>query len=276
MRTLETLSHATPIEDVMRVIRRDGAVILSGMMSHAETISLTDELMPHLEATRPGRESFSGFKTTRTGALAARSPRVRQAILDRRVRAICDQVLLPNCDRYQVNVTHIIRIMPGEVAQVMHRDRWSWAYLKDIEPQLNTIWALTDFTRENGATQVAPGSWTWPDSRRPRPDEIAYAEMERGSVLVYTGSVFHGGGANRSNAPRVGMNLTYCLNWLRQEENQYLSCPPEIARTLEPELQALMGYASGGYGLGFYTPPLEPEESSEVHPIEHAVRGRST
>ena len=95
-------------------------------------------------------------------------------------------------------------------------------------------------------------------------------------MLVYTGSVFHGGGANQSDAPRIGMNLTYCLNWLRQEENQYLSCPPEIARTLEPELQALMGYASGGYGLGFYTQPLGPEEGPEVHPIEHAVRRRST
>ena len=276
MPKLEQLAPGTAIDEVMRVLRRDGAVILSGMMSAAETTALTDELMPYLEATKPGRETFSGFKTTRTGALAARSPRVRQAILDRRIRAICDQVLLPNCDRYQVNVTHIIRIMPGEIAQVMHRDRWSWAYLKDIEPQLNTIWALSDFTRENGATQVAPGSWTWPDSRRPRPDEIAYAEMECGSVLVYTGSVFHGGGANRSNAPRIGMNLTYCLNWLRQEENQYLSCPPEIARTLEPELQALMGYASGGYGLGFYTLPLGPEEGPEVHPIEHAVRSSST
>ncbi len=83
---------------------------------------------------------------------------MRKAILDRRIRAVCDQVLLPNCDRYQVNVTHIIRIVPGEVAQVLHRDRWSWGYLKDIEPQLDTIWALTDFTRENGATRLAPGS----------------------------------------------------------------------------------------------------------------------
>jgi ectoine hydroxylase-related dioxygenase (phytanoyl-CoA dioxygenase family) len=85
--------------------------------------------------------------------------------------------------------------------------------------------------------------------------------------------VFHGGGANRTDQPRLGMNLTYCLDWLRQEENQYLSCPPQIARTFEPELQALMGYASGGYGLGFYTPPLGPEEGPEVYPIEHAVRG---
>ena len=197
---------------------------------------------------------------------------MRGAILDPRVRAVCDAVLLPNCDRYQVNVTHVIRIMPGEVAQVMHRDRWSWQYLKDIEPQLNTIWALSDFTKENGATRVVPGSQIWPDSRRPQEHEIAYAEMRAGSVLIYTGSVFHAGGANQTEAPRIGMNLTYCLNWLRQEENQYLSCPPEIARTFERELQDLIGYGSGGYGLGFYTPP-SADEGGEVFPIEHAVRG---
>ena len=119
--------------------------------------------------------------------------------------------------------------MPGEVAQVMHRDRLSWQYLKGIEPQLNTIWAISDFTIENGATRVVPGSYSWPSERQAEPHEIAYAQMERGSVLVYTGSVLHGGGANQTQNDRVGMNLTYCLGWLRQEENQYLSCPPEIA-----------------------------------------------
>jgi hypothetical protein len=272
MAELERLPQNATIEAVMEVIRRDGAVILTGMLSPGEVAELKGELMPYLVATKPGRETFSGFKTTRTGALAARSAGVRKALLDPRIRAICDRVLLPNGEGYQVNVTHIIRILPGEVAQVIHRDRWSWSYLKDMEPQLNTIWALSEFTKANGATLVAPGSSTWPDSRRPRPHEIAFAEMEPGSVLVYTGSVFHAGGANETDEPRIGMNLTYCLNWLRQEENQYLSCPPEIARTFEPELQALMGYASGGYGLGFYTLPLPPEEGPEVHPIEHAVR----
>ncbi len=273
MPKIEKLPHDAPIAQVMEVMIRDGAVILTGMMSGAQVTALTDELVPFLDAARPGKESFSGFKTTRTGALAARSPKARAAILDARVRAICDAVLLPHCERYQVNVTHIIRIMPGEVAQVMHKDRWSWQYLKDMEPQLNTIWALTDFTRENGATLVVPGSQKWPDSRRPQPHEIAYAEMERGSVLVYTGSVYHAGGANRTEESRIGMNLTYCLGWLRQEENQYFSCPPEIARTFEPELKALMGYATGGYGLGFYSPPLAPDGGPEVYPIEHLVRG---
>ena len=120
---------------------------------------------------------------------------------------------------------------------------------------------------------MVPGSWAWPNDRRPTEAEVAYAEMPAGSALVYTGSVFHGGGANDTSEPRLGMNLTYCLSWLRQEENQYLSCPPRIARTFEPELQALMGYANGGYGLGFFTPPLGPEEGPEVYPIEAAMRG---
>jgi ectoine hydroxylase-related dioxygenase (phytanoyl-CoA dioxygenase family) len=274
MPQLERLPHDAPIDRVMAVMDRDGAVILTGMMAKAEAAALIDELTPYLETTRAGRETFSGFKTTRTGALAARSARVRAALLDKRIRAVCDRVLLPNCERYQVNVTHVIRILPGEVAQVLHRDRMSWQHLKGIEPQLNTIWALTEFTRENGATLVAPGSQAWAEGRPPVAADMATAEMEQGSVLVYTGSVFHGGGANASNAPRLGMNLTYCLGWLRQEENQYLSCPPEIARSFPPELQDLMGYATGGYGLGFFTWPTAGDEGREVRASEEAVRAR--
>ena len=99
--------------------------------------------------------------------------------------------------------------------------------------------------------------------------------MRAGSVLVYTGSVFHGGGANVSDHDRWGLNITYTLGWLRQEENQYLSCPPEIARTLEPELQALLGYAMGNYALGYFTPPLPPGEGPEVAPPEHALGARA-
>ena len=166
--------------------------------------------------------------------------------------------------------------MPGQEAQPIHRDRWVWgARLRGLEPQLNTIWALTSFTRENGATQVVPGSVDWPDDRTATAEEIAHAEMDAGSVLVYTGTVFHGGGANTTDADRVGLNITYALGWLRQEENQYLSCPPEIARTLDPELQELLGYATGQYALGYYTPPLPPGEGPELVPARvRAARRR--
>ncbi|HMP62073.1 MAG TPA: phytanoyl-CoA dioxygenase family protein, partial [Phenylobacterium sp.] len=120
-----------------------------------------------------------------------------------------------------------------------------------------------------------PASQAWPDDRRADPAEITQAVMRAGSVLVYTGSVFHGGGANRSEADRWGLNITYALGWLRQEENQSLSCPAEIARTLDPDLQDLLGYALGGYALGYYTPPLAPGEGPEMVPPSHALRGDS-
>jgi ectoine hydroxylase-related dioxygenase (phytanoyl-CoA dioxygenase family) len=93
-------------------------------------------------------------------------------------------------------------------------------------------------------------------------------------VLLYTGSVFHGGGTNRAGSDRIGANLTYALGWLRQEENQYLSCPPEIARDLPTPLQDLLGYTVGSYALGYYTPPLPPGEGPESVGPEHALGRR--
>lgn len=266
------LAADAPIAEIMAVLDRDGALILDDMLSPAEADALCGEIRPYVEATEPGRDGFSGHQTTRTGALIARSPLSRVAVLDTRIRAICEAVLRPNCHRYQLHLTQLIRIMPGQEAQPIHRDRWAWGkHLKGVEPQLNTIWALTDFTEANGATQVVPGSITWPDDRIAEPHEIGRATMRRGSVLIYTGTVFHSGGANVSDHDRWGLNITYALGWLRQEENQYLSCPPEIARTLDPELQKLIGYAMGSYALGYYTPPLPPGEGPEIVPPEYAL-----
>ena len=262
----------TPAEEVLKVLARDGALILDDMLTPESTDAFRDELRPYVEATQPGRDGFSGRKTTRTGALVARSPIARTAVMDPRIRALCDGFLLPNCQRYQLHLTQLIRIMPGQPAQAIHRDRWAWGKnLSHVEPQLNTIWALTDFTEANGATQVVPGSVDWSDDREPEPHEIGRATMRKGSVLVYIGSVFHGGGANDSDMDRWGLNITYALGWLRQEENQYLSCPPEIARTLPADLQALIGYAMGGFALGYYTPPLPPGEGPEVAPPEYVL-----
>ena len=271
-----TLPATASIDEIMEVIGRDGAVILKDVLSTDEVDQVLSETMPYIEATEAGRDEFTGFKTTRTGALVARSPACRDMVMNATVRGACDKFLLPNCERYQLHLTQVIRIRPGQPKQAIHRDRWAWGtYLKGIEPQLNTIWAMTDFTRENGATQIVPGSIDWDDKHRPSDDEIGYAEMSRGSVLIYTGSVFHGGGENASNADRIGINITYTLGWLRQEENQYLSCPPEIARDLDPELQKLIGYTMGSYALGYFTPPLPPGEGPEIVPPEFALGGKA-
>ena len=273
-----TLAHFAAdieIEPLMAALRRDGAVIVDDVIAPEALAALGAELAPYVAATPNGRDSFTGNLTTRTGALVARSAQVRALVMDRLIAAAADALLLPFCERWQLHLTQAIRIKPGQGAQVIHRDRWAWGtHLGHLEPQLNTIWAVTDFTRANGATQVVPGSLDWADSRKPEPHEIGYAEMRAGSVLIYTGGVFHGGGTNVSDGDRIGLNLTYTLGWLRQEENQYLACPPDIARDLPPELQAVLGYAMGSYALGYYTPPLPPGAGPEVVPPEYAL-GRS-
>lgn len=270
------LSANAPAADISAVLEADGALILDEALAPQAVEALVAELRPYVEATEPGRDVFSGDRTTRTGALVARSPLTRPLVMDPRILALCEAVLGPNCLRFQLHLTQLIAIMPGQAAQPIHRDRWAWGRSLDrLEPQLNTIWALTDFTAANGATQVAPGSIGWPDNRRPTDAELTRAEMKAGSVLLYTGSVFHGGGANVSDQDRWGLNITYALGWLRQEENQYLSCPPEIARTLDPDLQALLGYAMGSYALGYFTPPLPPGEGPEVVPPEMVLRDQA-
>jgi ectoine hydroxylase-related dioxygenase (phytanoyl-CoA dioxygenase family) len=276
MPKLKTLAPDAPADEIIDLLNTEGALILRDVLTSAQVDRLNAELTPYVEATEPGRDAFSGNRTTRTGALVARSPATRDLIMHPAVLAGCDKFLLPNCERYQLHLAQVIRIMPGQGAQPIHRDRWAWGtWLKDIEPQFNTIWALSDFTKENGATQVCPGSLDWANDYKPKPEEIGYAEMSRGSVLIYSGSVFHGGGANVSNGDRSGLNITYALGWLRQEENQYLSCPPEIAKTLDPELAKLIGYTMGQYALGYYTPPLAPGEGPEVvdplHALGHSV-----
>lgn len=264
---------------VFEAIARDGAAILDDVIAPDLAAAILEELRPFAEATRTGFDDFGGKSTSRTGALIARSPLVRSALLNPRVLAIADLVLLPSCARYQLNLTQLIRIMPGETDQPLHRDRWIWGnqnlLLPQVEPQLGAMWALSDFTQENGATRIVPGSSLWPDTRQPDQHEITKAVMRRGSVLLYTGTVLHGGSANTSdNLDRWGMLLNFCLGWLRQEENQYLSCPPDVARTLEPELQALIGYAAGATGLGYYTPPLPAGSGPELAMPEHAVGSR--
>lgn len=274
MPSLVHLPADAPTAEIMAVLDRDGALILDNALAAADVDALVAELSPYVEATPTGRDSFTGARTTRTGALVARSPRTRPLVMDARILGLCEVLLKPNCHRYQLHLAQVIRIMPGQAAQMIHRDRWAWGrQMPGIEPQLNTIWALTDFTAANGATQVIPGSQAWPDDRKAEAHEIARAEMKKGSVLVYTGTVFHSGGANDADHDRWGLNITYSLGWLRQEENMYLSCPPSEAAKLEPELAALVGYAMSNYALGYYTPPLPPGEGPETVPPEYALGG---
>ena len=261
MGEIKHVSIDTPIETILKILDEDAGLIIDNFLSDQNLESIKNDLKPYLDVTRNGQDEFTGFETKRVGALMARSKTCQDLALDPLINQMADSFLGPHCESYQLHFTSAIQIGPGESSQILHRDRGVWGgYIpRKIETQFSTVWAINDFTKENGATQVVPGSHKWHKDREPLPEEIAYAEMKAGSVFIYTGSVLHGGGTNVTEQPRLGVFLHYAPSWLRQEENQYLSCPPEVAKDFSPKLRSLIGYSKGGYVLGFFTDPEDKE-----------------
>ncbi|MHB1854072.1 MAG: phytanoyl-CoA dioxygenase family protein [Acidimicrobiales bacterium] len=242
---------------------RDGAVIVDDLAPQHLLDRVEVELAPSLAATPTGPDDFSGRNTRRTGALIARSPASRELVTHPLILETA-ALFLGHATNFQLHLTQAIAIGPDSPAQPIHRDQWAFDFFPfpaGYEVQCNTIWALTDFTEANGATRVVPGSNQAADRLSFQPSDTVPAEMTRGSVLIYSGSVYHGGGANTTSDTRVGLNITYNLAWLRQEENQYLSVPREVALTLPEELLRLMGYARGAYALGYIDDLRDPIEA---------------
>ncbi|MGI9601681.1 MAG: phytanoyl-CoA dioxygenase family protein [Acidimicrobiales bacterium] len=260
---IEHLDRDATGADIAAVIDRDGCAVVDGLADHADLDSLRAEIEPFVEATPFGPDSFSGPCTRRTGALIARSPASRGFVMHPTVTATVGEVLA-HATNWQLHLTQIIAIGPGGEAQPVHRDQWAFDFFSfpnGYEVQCNTIWAMTDFTETNGATRVIPGSHRGEDGQQFGFDDTEPAEMTRGSVLFYTGALYHGGGPNRSDEVRWGLNITYNVAWLRQEENQYLSTPIEVARELDDDLLRMMGYDRGAYALGYIDDLRDPIEA---------------
>jgi hypothetical protein len=255
-------ASASP-EEVAAIVSRDGAAVVDGVVSGALLDRVESELRPYLDATPTGPDDFSGTLTRRTGSLIGRSPASRELVMHPLALGTAG-TFLGHATNIQLHLTQAIAIGPGQPAQPLHRDQWAFDFFPfpaGYDVQCNTIWAMTDFTEENGATRVIVASNHAEDGHSYGPDDTEPAEMARGSVLFYSGSVYHGGGANRSDATRVGLNITYAVAWLRQEENQYLSVPREVAATLPTELLRLMGYDRGAYALGYIDDLRDPIEA---------------
>ena len=267
---LKRFNKQSSFEEILLALNKDAAVIIEDLISIDLVNKINSELKPYLDNCYSGKSEFSGLNTKRIGALIARSPSCRELATNTLIRKILDGFLLPFCDDYQINLTQAVSIGPNEKPQILHRDRGMYGGFipRKIEPLLGTVWAISEFTKENGATQIVLGSHTWDKNREPFSEEIAYAEMEPGSVLLYTGTILHGGGENLTNSRRLGAFIHYSLSWLRQQENQYLSCPIEIAKNLDPELRSLMGYSRAGYVLGYFSSPNEKHELELVSPEE--------
>ena len=263
---LQRIRADAPTQNITEALERDGAVIVEDLLDADVLGRFNAELDPFIENAPLAKDRefindaiqwFFGAQTRDVTGVAGRSWVFATEILTHPVyTSVCDAVLLPSCASYQLNIAHVLDRGPGSEQQMLHRDELVWVHLPKPhgEVQLASVIALVDFTADNGATRVVPGSHRWAPDRVATEDELVAAEMAAGSAVLYLGSTLHGGGANTTEVRRRGMHVSYCAGWLRTEENQYLSTPIDVVRRLPPESQALLGYAShdalaagGGY-----------------------------
>jgi ectoine hydroxylase-related dioxygenase (phytanoyl-CoA dioxygenase family) len=259
------LVASAPTEHIVAGLREHGAVIVEGVLAPDLLTRFNAEIDPILAQTSPARsylnpaiDFFYGDRVRQITGVATRSRIFGEEILCHPFYAdVCDAILGPNCSGYQLNVAQVMDRGPGAEQQILHRDEDVWVHLPrpHAEVQLASVIALVDFTAELGATVVAPGSHRWERGRHPEPDELASAEMPAGSAVLYLGSTIHAGGRNTTaDRWRRGMHMSFVVGWLRTEDNNYLSTPPDVARTLPRRAQELLGYvahdaiaAGGGY-----------------------------
>lgn len=250
--SISTFEKTADTNRIVEALRRDGAVVVSELADHDLIDTVSAELRADLDASGLKKKSdFNGSKTLRNFSNVLVSAPSAAPLLDHdMVVAIANDILLPHCATYQIGSMSAIEILPGEAAQPLHRDDSLYPIENaGMELQIGVMWAMNDFTKENGGTRIVPGSHRFLRSwHLPSVTEWESAVMSKGSALFYMGSAWHGGGANQSNAPRMGLINTYSLGWLRQEANQYLGVPPEVAVKFSPRLRALLGYTAHGMG----------------------------
>lgn len=243
--------------DVWAAFDRDGGVIVEDFIAPELLARLQTDVAPMIAAQQPGNTTpglwteFHGEQTKRITGLPAKSPAWIELLCDPRYQAMGDRYLGEG--DYWLNTGQVICIGPGETPQMLHRDELNWPEaMRDEEITVTAIFALTDFSENNGATVIAPGSNHWAGLLPPVPEGAAcQAVMPAGSALLYSGKVIHGGGANTTNDEwRVAVHAGFCRGWLRAEENFQLTIPLEVARTLPERAQYLLGFRSYSPDLG--------------------------
>jgi ectoine hydroxylase-related dioxygenase (phytanoyl-CoA dioxygenase family) len=269
MSDLPRIQASEPAGEIAAVLAEHGAVVVEDILDPDLLARFNAELDPLLAGASSDHDGkfvneaiawFFGAQTRHVTGVAGKSSVFATEILPHPVyMTMCDTVLGPSCATYILNIAHVLERGPGSERQYLHRDEAVWIHLPapHREVQLASVIALVDFSADNGATVVAPGSHRWPPDRQPTDDELVPAEMRAGSAVVYLGSTIHGGGANvTATEHRRGMHVSYCAGWLRTEENQYLAVPVDVVRKLPRRSQELLGYvahdaiASGGGYLG--------------------------
>jgi ectoine hydroxylase-related dioxygenase (phytanoyl-CoA dioxygenase family) len=232
----------TSIQADLDHLHQQGYVVIPSLLSRGQIGRIKAELAPYLRGTLRGRNDFEGFETERVYALLAKAPVIAELVEHPRILPILDRLLAPN---YLLSANLAIQLYPGETRQPLHFDD---GFYKVPRPRraygVSTIWAIDEFTTDNGATEIIAGSHLW-GAERPAEDDprIESVIMPAGSVIVFMGTLWHRGGANQSAAPRLAITPQYCEPWLRQIENQVLAVPREMAAKCSQRVQELLGYS---------------------------------
>jgi ectoine hydroxylase-related dioxygenase (phytanoyl-CoA dioxygenase family) len=227
------------VDDTVAGLEAQGYATIPDAISTEQVESARRELERILEDTPLGRDDFEGRKTRRVYALFAKTRALDALATHPVVLGVLDRVL----GHYQLSAPAAIAIGPGEVAQPLHPDDAIYPMARPHqELVVNVMWPLEEFTEANGATRIVPGSHRWVDQQPGPATQTATVEMPARTALIYLGSVWHGGGANRTAHTRLGVVLHYASAWLRPVENHVLAVPPDAAKALSPRMQELLGY----------------------------------
>ncbi len=242
-----------PVEDVdrcMDAIERDGYIIIENLISPELVAEIKEDLIPRFSYDS-GRNNFEGFKTQRLYAFFEKSLICNPLVEHPLILGCLDRVFEPN---YLLSQLQAINILPGEEQQPLHHDDLFYRVPRP-RPALGaaTIWAIDEFTQQNGATVVIPGSHLW-DDRQPTEDDRKNLEpvvMPAGSVVLFLGTLWHAGGANRSDAARLCVSAQYCAPWCRTQENYSLSLSRETVKKCSEHIQRMLGYSIHAPFMGF-------------------------
>lgn len=242
-----------PAEDVdrcMQAVERDGYVIIENLISPELIAEIKADLVPRFEYDS-GRNTFEGFKTQRLYAFFEKSLVCNPLVEHPLILGCLDRIFEPN---YLLSQLQAINILPGEEQQPIHHDDLFYRVARPRPPLgAATIWAIDDFTEENGATVVIPKSHLWDDHQPTKEDmkQLVPVVMPAGSVVFFGGTLWHAGGANRSNAARLCVSAQYCAPWCRQQENYSLSLSRETVKKCSEHIQRMLGYSIHGPFMGF-------------------------
>ena len=238
------------VERLCLAVERDGFVVVPDVVPVARIEEIRADVLPRL-VHDAGRNNFEGFATQRLYGVLAKTFACNELVEHPLILALLDRILEPN---YLLSQLQVINIRPGEAAQPLHFDDAFYPWPRPRRALgAATIWPLDDFTTDNGATVVIPGSQRWDDRMPDEADRRAARPvvMSRGAVLFFVGTTWHGGGANRSHRGRACVTAQYCAPWCRQQENFSLSVPRARVRQCSEHVQRMLGYSIHPPFMGF-------------------------